>query len=118
MESVRNEMLEKKTRLQNEEPNKANNKLPNAIKPYWYIDPSIVYKAMTSPVTTQYAQIAELKHILIFNPFAFVSMSNTLTDQSIGSLNIVYIRKFVVCHLPVLLLVLRDDRQIMLSMLL
>lgn len=52
LESVRNEMLEKKSRLQNEEPNKANNKLPNAIKPYWYIDPSIVYRAMTSPVTT------------------------------------------------------------------
>ena len=29
---------------------KTNNKIPLAIKPYWYIDPSIVYRAMTSPV--------------------------------------------------------------------
>lgn len=29
---------------------KANNKIPIAIKPYWYIDPSIVYRAITSPV--------------------------------------------------------------------
>lgn len=28
----------------------SNNKIPIAIKPYWYIDPSIVYRAMTSPV--------------------------------------------------------------------
>lgn len=48
LESVRNEILEKNqhVQLQNEELNKANEK----IKPYWYIDPSIVYRAMTSPV--------------------------------------------------------------------
>lgn len=29
---------------------KNSNKIPITIKPYWYIDPSIVYRAITSPV--------------------------------------------------------------------
>lgn len=29
---------------------KSNNNMPLAIKPYWYIDPSMVYRAVTSPV--------------------------------------------------------------------
>lgn len=48
LESVRNGILDKNQheRLQIDEHNKGNEK----IKPYWYIDPSIVYRAMTSPV--------------------------------------------------------------------
>lgn len=46
--------MSKKTQYQRishtKEQNKPNEKIPIAIKPYWYIDPSIVYRAMTSPV--------------------------------------------------------------------
>lgn len=38
--------------LDNYDYDKTNTKLPIAIKPYWYIDPSIVYRAITSPVNT------------------------------------------------------------------
>lgn len=44
--------MPKKTQYQHisQSSNKPNEKPAVAIKPYWYIDPSIVYRAMTSPV--------------------------------------------------------------------
>lgn len=47
LKSVRNEIEGKMDiqPIQNKEPKKPNDKIP-----YWYIDPSIVYRAMTSPV--------------------------------------------------------------------
>ncbi|XP_055318186.1 uncharacterized protein DDB_G0286379-like [Sitodiplosis mosellana] len=84
LESVRNDMLKKKPRMQNEEPNKANDKLPNTIKPYWYIDPSIVYRAMTSPINPSDHSASFIFASLLFVICLFFFLYCVMTDKLCG----------------------------------
>lgn len=87
-------------RQQTDEPTKTNEKLPITIKPYWYIDPSIVYRAMTSPVRSHTLNFHSRKSQISFKLWdirIFLNPSKQINPSDHSASFVLASLLFVVC---------------------